>query len=161
MHPIRRIIDDLIRFARDFAEADQTRWRLLENVFLFGIAIGQRRRLTPQERDAYIKTLITAEVLVLIEDRSIGDSPKSKANSHAITEALDNWLREEPELREVFEKQFGCKLSEFNETQKMSPIVRGILIEHLQAVAAACPGALGEDEIGSIIDRLEHPLDRA
>jgi hypothetical protein len=79
----------------------------------------------------------------------------------AIAEALADWLKEEPELREIFEEQFECKLNEYTQKPEMSPTLRSLLAEHLQQLASACPKGLAQDEIPRILDRLEHPLDRA
>lgn len=161
MHSIRSIIEGLLEFTRDYVGMEEARERLMENIFLFGIAIGLRRRLTPGERRAYLETLLTAEVLVLIEERGIGHPTEWEATSMAIAEALQNWLKEEPELREIFEEQFNCKLGHFREKPEMSPTLRSLLTKHLQRLSEACPEGLAPNEIPGILDRLEHPLDRA
>jgi hypothetical protein len=162
MHPVKKQLNDLIEYFTHCAEMAQFRRHIDQRMFLFGIEIGRRRPLTSYERQAYLKTFWTALTLLVVDEtyqKSRGDEDALKK---AFAEATDNWLQNSRVIArwiEAEQKHHGLPVP--SKQWKMDSETRRLLVSHLERISAEWPEALPYHEIQSLLDRLEHPLDRA
>jgi len=160
MNPIREWINDVLDYARKRAVLNQVKRQLDERLFLFAIEIGRAKKLTPHERHVYAQTFRTAQIYLLLEDDLIADPPKFKPFKNVIKEPQEEWLLKEPVVKTELEHRLHHPLSDFEEPV-LPPADRSSIIRHLKLASALCPRLLPADELPAIIDRLDHPLDRA
>lgn len=142
------------------AEARQIRRYFMENFFLLGIEIGQRRRLTDSERAAYQKTFTTAEALIAI-GKYTGSKKFEFEFRHEVNRIIGNWLKDEPVLRANLEWMLRMPLEYFNRTGSIPADLRMTLKKELKELASSCCEFLNEEQVEAIIQRIENPLDRA
>jgi hypothetical protein len=160
MNPIRQWIDDLLASARKRAAVGQIKRQLDERLFLFAIEVGFGRKLTPEQRRVYAKTFRTAQIMLLMEDDLAAHPPEIVPIQRIMLEPHEEWVLKEPVIKAELESRLKYPLSEL-EDFSMSPTDRAAVIGYLQLIAETCPGVLTIEELESIVDRLDHPLDRA
>ena len=160
MNPIRQWIDDLLACAKKKAAINQIKRDLDERLFLFAIEIGRGKRLMPDERHVYAKTFRTAQIMLLMDEELTNSPPKVTPIKNIMKEPEEDWLFKEPVIKAELESRLKHRLSDL-EDAVLSPEERAAIIRYLNMVAAACPSVLSIDELESIVDRLDHPLDRA
>jgi len=86
--------------------------------------------------------------------------PKVKPIKNIMKEPAEEWLLKEPVNKAELESRLKHRLSDL-EDAVLPPADRAAIIRYLNMVAAACPSVLSIQELESIVDRLDHPLDRA
>ena len=160
MNPIRQWIDDLLVSAKKRAALAQIKRQLDEKLFLFAIEVGVGRSLTPDERREYAKTFRTAQIMLLMEEDLTADPPDIVPIRKILVEPQKEWLLKEPVIKAELESRLKYPLNHL-EDSSMSPADRAAIIGYLQLIAETCPGILTVEELESIMDRLDHPLDRA
>jgi hypothetical protein len=162
MHPVKQQLDDLIEHFRQYAEKAQFRRLIDEKMFLFGIEIGRRRVLKPQERLAYLKTFGLALGLLVVDEITHKTHADEEAFKKAFAEAADDWLRNARVIGRWLEaERQRYKLPDLRSRWQIDPATRRSLVAYLEGIAAEWPEVLAYDEIDAFIDRLENPLDRA
>jgi len=162
MHPVKQQLDDLVEHFRQYAEKAQFRRLIDERMFLFGIEIGRRRLLKPQERLAYLKTFWLALGLLVVDESTHKTRAEEEAFKKAYAEAADDWLRNSRVIgRWMEEERKRHKLPDLRSRWLIDPETRRILVVYLEGIAAEWPEVLAHDKIDAFIDRLENPLDRA
>jgi hypothetical protein len=161
MSPLKEWLEIILRIIRANAHDREVYQKVQQRLFTFGIEIGQRRRLTDKERVLYENTRLTAKVLLTVAERSLFNADATFPMEHIMDACLEEWLGLEPKLRAALERMLGHDFTEVAQTTGMPPELRQLLSEQLKYLAVFCPDGLSEAEIESIIDRLEHPLDRA
>ena len=147
-------IDGLINIVRDEAECREERLKAQKRLFIFAVEIGRGKKLTPHQQNWYEKTFLTALVLSGVARR---ESPPSSFDQLA-DGSLGDWLDLEPRVKAWLERALGHSLAEAEQPPPMSPEIRQMIAEKL---AALYGDELSEAEIVKLVDRLEHPLDRA
>ena len=162
MNLIKEWINAILRIAKNNAEYSELHRKVQERIFLFGIEIGLKRKLSPQERAQYKKTLITAQTLFLFAEKDdaklAGPNPVDHLTAQYL---LHDWIAEEPSVRALLEKELGHSFDELDHMPAMSPQLRQMTLDQLKLISLLYPDQLPEEEIASILDRLDHPLDRA
>ena len=161
MNEIREWIDMIISLSRDQAEYGEFHRKVQEQLFIFAIEIGRRKRLTPAERAYYEKTLATAEVLLGITERSISNLAERIPYDRIMDDCVVDWIGHEPALKKLLERLLGRNFADLNVPSGMWPEMRELFSNQIRAISRAFPDQLPESEIRAILDRLEHPLDRA
>ncbi len=161
MNLIKEWINAILRIAKNNAEYSELHRKVEERIFLFGIEIGLKRKLSPEERAQYKKTLITAQTLFLVAEKEDFKIDGPNPVDHMTTQYLDDWIAEEPLVRAALEKTLGHSFDELDHLPAMSPQLRQITLDQLKLISLIYPDQLPEAEIHSIIERLDHPLDRA
>jgi hypothetical protein len=156
----RRTLDALLSLSQELAESRELQRKVMERLFLLGISIGQRRMLTPEESIAYGRTVVTARQLTLMEDLSQGTGEYDEHNRRNMANAVMDWLRAEPELRKSLEEELDCDLSAPSPAGLLDQETRDEVARMLHAIAETTPEALRKEEIHSIVEKLDHPLDR-
>lgn len=159
MNSFRQWLATQIEMSLMRAEARQIRRYFMENFFLLGIEIGQRRRLTASERTVYRKTLNTAEALIAI-GKYTGSRKFECQLQWELTRIVGNWLKDEPELRKNIEYLLKMPVEYFNRTGAIPANLRMTLQKEMKELAASCCEFLSEDQIEAIIQQIENPLDR-
>jgi hypothetical protein len=159
MNPVRKWIDTVLTIAREQAECNELNREILERLFLFGIELGQRKRLTPKERAFYLKTVATAEAFMAISVTC----PQSEeiCIDQMIEDCVDDWSRFQPGLKRLLERLMKCSLDHLNPGPAIWPRAKDWFADQLKAAARHYPQYLSAREIPEILERLEHPLDRA
>jgi hypothetical protein len=143
-----------IDIARQQAEKHESRRKADMRLFLFAIEIGQKKKLTPEERHQYEKTFLPAQLLCGVAH---GDTPPTSFDRVAAGCIVD-WLESEPKVRAWLERVLGHSLDEVYRPEGMSPEGRQVVIEGLSMLYGE---KLSKEEAASLLERLEHPLDRA
>jgi len=161
MNPIKEWIESIAHISRENAEHSEFHQKVQERLFIFAIEIGRRKRLTPRERQLYEKTLATAQVLIGVTEKSVSNLAASIPFDRIADECLEKWIEKEPKLKSTLEKMLGHRFEELDEPPGMLPETRKMIAEQLKLLSRLFPDQLSATEIGSILDRLEHPLDRA
>ena len=161
MNEVREWIEMIISLSRDQAEYGEFHRKVQEQLFIFAIEIGRRKRLTPAERAYYEKTLATAEVLLGITERSISNLAERIPYDRIMDDCVVDWIGHEPALKRLLERLLGRNFADLNVPSGMWPEMRELFSNQIRAISRAFPDQLPESEIGAILDRLEHPLDRA
>jgi hypothetical protein len=161
MNEVREWIEMIISLSRDQAEYGEFHRKVQEQLFIFAIEIGRRKRLTPAERAYYEKTLATAEVLLGITERSISNLAERIPYDRIMDDCVVDWIGHEPALKRLLERLLGRNFADLNVPSGMWPEMRELFSNQIRAISRAFPDQLPESEIRSILDRLEHPLDRA
>jgi hypothetical protein len=161
MNLIKDWINAILRIAKNNAEYSELHRKVQERIFLFGIEIGLKRKLNTQERAQYRKTLITAQTLFLVAEKEDPKMDGPNPIDHLTAQYLHDWVAEEPSVRASLEKILGHSFSELDHTPAMSPQLRQMTLDQLKLISLLYPDQLPEGEIVSILDRLDHPLDRA
>jgi hypothetical protein len=161
MNPIRQWIESILRISRDQAEYSEFTQKIQERLFIFAIEIGRRRRLTPQERAEYEKTLGTAEVLLAVTERSASSLAALIPMDRITEDCVGDWIKHEPHLKGLLEKLLGRSFKELDVPPGMWPEMREMMANQLKLISRHYPDELPETEITAILDRLDHPLDRA
>jgi hypothetical protein len=161
MSRIREWIDTIVRISRDQAEYGEFHRKVQDRLFIFAIEIGRRKRLTPDERALYEKTLATAEVLLAITEKSVSNLAERIPYDPIMDDCVADWLAHEPALRRLLERVLGHSFAELDMPAGMWPGMRELIADQIRAVARVYPDELSESEVETILDRLEHPLDRA
>jgi hypothetical protein len=156
MNPIRQWIDDLLASAA----LAQIKRQLDERLFLFAIEVGVGRKLTPEQRRVYAQTFRTAQIMFLMEEDLTVNPPEIVPIRKIMLEPQEEWLLKEPVIKAELESRLKYPLSDL-EDSSMSSADRAAIIGYLQIIADTCPGILPVEELESIMDRLDHPLDRA
>jgi hypothetical protein len=147
-------IEDLISIVRDEAERREEQIKAQKRLFLFAIEIGRGRKLTPHQQSLYEKTFWTAHTLA---DVAKGSTPPSTFDKIA-EEASGEWLDLESKVKLWLERALEHTVDEAELPPAMSDERRQMLAERLTELYG---GALSAAEIAKVIDRIEHPLDRA
>jgi hypothetical protein len=160
VNPIRQWIDDLLACAKKKAAIIQMKRELDEHLYLFAIEIGRGKKLMPDERRVYAKTFRTAQVMLSLKEEMANSPPKLKPIKNIMKEPAEEWLLKEPVVKAELESRLKHRLSDL-EDAVLPPEDRAAIIRYLNMVAAACPSVLSIQELESIVDRLDHPLDRA
>jgi hypothetical protein len=160
MNPIRQWINELLASAKKKAAICQIKRELDERLFLFAIEIGRGKRLMPDQRRVYARTFRTAQVMLLLDEELATSPPKVKPIKNIMKEPEEDWLLKEPVIKVELEARLKHPLSDL-EDASMSPADRAALVRHLLLIATTCPEVLAPQEVESIVDRLDHPLDRA
>jgi hypothetical protein len=160
VNPIRQWIDSLLASAKKKAALTQIKRELDEQLFLFAIEIGRGKRLMPDERRVYARTFRTAQIKLLLEEDLSHSPPKLRPIKNIMKEPEEEWLLKEPVIKAELESRLKHPLSDL-EDALMSPADRAALIGYLTLISSACPELLNPREVKSIVDRLDHPLDRA
>jgi len=160
VNPIRQWIDDLLACAKKKAAIIQMKRELDEHLYLFAIEIGRGKKLLPDERRVYARTFRSAQVMLLLKEEMANNPPKLKPIKNIMKEPAEEWLLKEPVIKAELESRQKHRLSDL-EDAVLPPEERAAIIRYLNMVAAACPSVLSIDELESIVDRLDHPLDRA
>lgn len=160
MNPIRQWIEDILIGAQKRAVINQIKRDLDERLFLFAIEIGRGQRLMPDQRKVFAKTFRTAQIMLLMEEELSDNPPKFKPIKNILKEPEEGWLIKEPVIKAELEDRLRHPLSDL-ENPAMSSSDRAAIVGYLNLIAAACPELLSPKEIESIMDRLDHPLDRA
>jgi hypothetical protein len=150
---IKPEIDSLVNIARHDAESREERRQAQKRLFIFAIEIGRRKKLTPEERSLYEKTFLTAYILSGVAERG---APPSRFDQLA-DGSLGDWLNIEPKVKAWLERAMGQSFDEADQ-RRMSQETRQMVAEGLSMLYG---DELSEAEISSILERLEHPLDRA
>jgi hypothetical protein len=161
MNRIREWIDTIVRISRDQAEYGEFHRKVHDRLFIFAIEIGRKKRLTPDERALYEKTLATAEVLLGITEKSVSNLAERIPYDGIMDDCVADWIRHEPALKRLLERVLGRSFADLDMPAGMWPGMRELIADQIRAVARAYPNELPESEVESILDRLEHPLDRA
>jgi hypothetical protein len=146
--------DLFVNMAREQAEGHENRREAQIRLFLFAIEIGQKRKLTSEERSLYEKTYLTAQLLSGIAH---GDTPAASFDRVAAG-GITAWLEFEPQVRTWLERALGHNLDEANRPPTMSPELREMVVEGLSMLYGS---EVSKADVAEFIDRLEHPLDRA
>jgi hypothetical protein len=158
MNPVRDWIDTVLTVAREQAEYNELNRKILEQLFLFAIELGRKKRLTAKERAFYAKTVATAEAFVAI---SINRRPHEDiCIDQMMEDCIGDWTRFQPGLKKLLERLLKCGLDDLNPGPALWPGIRDWFAGQLKSVARHYPQYLSPDEIPAILDRLEHPLDR-
>ncbi len=160
MNPFRKWINDLLASVTKRAALNQIKRQLDERLFLFAIEVGRGKRLMPDQRRVYAKTFRTAQIMLLLEDELICRPPKMKPIRNIMKEPEEEWLLKEPVIKAELECRLKHPLTDL-EDPTMSPADRATLVGYLRMIAQTCPELLSVEELKSIVDRLDHPLDRA
>jgi hypothetical protein len=162
IHPVKQQLDEMIEHFRQYAEKAQFRRHIDERMFLFGIEIGRRRLLKPQERLAYLKTFWLALGFLVVDEITQKTRAEEEAFRKAYVEAADDWLRNSHVIGRWLENERKRhKLPDFKSRWQIDPETRRILVIYLEGIADEWPEVLARDQIDAFIDRLENPLDRA
>jgi hypothetical protein len=161
MNPIREWIEGVLRIAREQAEYGEFERRIQQQLFLFAIEIGRKKRLTPMERERYAKSLLTAEALLAVANMC----PKSRSqllfNEQMVDECVINWDKHEPGLKKILERVMGGRFCALDVPVGMWPEIRDMFACQFEALSRAYPDQVPPSELPAILDRLKHPLDRA
>jgi hypothetical protein len=157
MNPIRNWIETILRVSREQAECNELNRKILQRVFIFGIEIGRGKRLTPKERVRLEKTLITAEAFMAIAEKC----PPDKSVDRIIDDCVVDWPKHQPKLKKLLERVMEHSLDEVDPGPAIWPEIREWIAGQFLAVSRAYPEQLPASEIPAILDRLDHPLDRA
>ena len=160
MNPVREWIDELLAAAKKKAVLNQLKRDLDERLFLFAIEIGRGQRLMPDERRAFSRTFRTAQILLLLDEDLTESPPQIKAMQNIMKQPEEEWLLKEPVVKAELEHRLKHPLSDIDNST-ISPRERAMIAESLTVIATACPELLPPEEIESILDRIDHPLDRA
>lgn len=160
MNPIRQWIDELLSSARKRAALAQIKRQLDERLFLFAIEVGFGRKITPEQRRVYAQTFRTAQVMLLLEEELMSNPPEIIPIKNILKDPEEEWLLKEPVIKAELESRLKQPLSDLDDPG-MSPADRAAILGYLQLIAETCPGMLSIEELESIVDRLDHPLDRA
>jgi hypothetical protein len=104
MNEVREWIEMIISLSRDQAEYGEFHRKVQEQLFIFAIEIGRRKRLTPAERAYYEKTLATAEVLLGITERSISNLAERIPYDRIMDDCVVDWIGHEPALKRLLER---------------------------------------------------------
>lgn len=142
------------------AEARQIRRYFMENLFLLGIEIGQKRRLSAAERATYQKTFSTAEALIAI-GKYTGSVKFEQEFRNKVDRIVGDWLHGEPVLKANLEWILRMPLEEFNQSGTIPLDLRMTLKKEMKELAASCGESLTDEEVETILQKLEKPLDRA
>ena len=122
-----------------------------EFVFLLGIAIGRRQRLSLEEGDAYRETFPSVVGIVNLDQL---EPHKTLWWLVAMPEAVRNWFYYQPTLRRALEESFGHPLSELGATPILPPAAHALFVLHLKEIASWNGKHLTNKEAESIIERL-------
>ena len=147
-------IDGLVDIVRFEAECREERLKAQKRLFIFSVEIGRGKKLTPHQKSMYEKTFLTALILSGVAGRG---SPPSSFDQIA-DGSLEDWLDLEPRVKAWLERALGHSLAETEEPPQMSPEIRQMIAEKLVALYG---NEFSEAQIAELVDRLEHPLDRA
>ena len=161
MNPIRKWIESLFRISRDQAEYGEFHRKVQERLFILAIEIGRRKRLTPEQCARYEKTQATAEVLLAITEKSVSSLAALIPYDQIMDDCVGDWIEQEPKLKRLLERLLGRSLQELDVPPGMWPEMRDMIAGQLKVISRVYPDQLPESEITAILDRLEHPLDRA
>jgi hypothetical protein len=162
MHPVRQHLDDLIEHFQRYAEKAEFRRHIDEQMFLLGIEIGQKKRLTTRERLIYLKTFWTAVTFLVAGEAIFITRTGQEAFRKAYAEAVDDWLRNSRTIGKWVESERKHHhLPELHSRWRIDAETRRILVVYLEGISADWPEILPHNEIDAFIDRLENPLDRA
>lgn len=159
MNPVREWIDTVLRIAREQAETNQLNLKILERLFLFGIEIGQGRRLTPDERARLSRTVATAEAFMATLE--ICPAKYAACLDLIADDCVSDWSRFQPALRRMLENSSEFQFDHLDGGPAIWPGVREWFARQLDEMARQYPQYLSRREIPAILDRLDHPLDRA
>ena len=151
---LKQDIDKYLSMARQEAESREFRRKGRKRLFLFAIELGRKEKLTPLERSSYEKTYMTALILSGVAERDIPPSDFDRVADGS----LDNWLELEPRIRAWLERAIGHDLDEADRPRGMSPERRRAFVECLSMLYG---DEVSKNEIESLLNRLENPLDRA
>jgi hypothetical protein len=159
MNPVREWIDTVLRIAREQAQTNQLNRKVLERLFLFGIEIGRGTRLTLEERARLARTVATAEAFMAV----LETCPEKYTDClKQITEdCISDWPKFQPGLRRMLERSTEFNLEHVDPGPAIWPGIREWFANQLESVAHHYPQYLSKSEIPDILDRLDHPLDRA
>ena len=160
MNPIRQSIDDLLAGAKEKAAMAQMKRELDEQLFLFAIEVGRGKRLMSHERRVYAKTFRTAQVMLMLKEDVVSRPPKEKPIKNIMKQPEEEWLLKEPVIKAELESRLKYPLSDL-EDFIICPADRAAIVRYLRRMAAESPSVLSLEEVESIMDRLDHPLDRA
>ena len=160
MSPIRDWIESILRIAREQAEFGEFDRNLQRLLFLFAIEIGKGRRLTHEERDHFLKTMVTAEVFLVMTEKH-ADAAHRLCHERILTDCVSDWKRHEPKLRRLLEEMLGKRFRAFDSPVGMWPELLDILEGQIRTLAKAYPDEVPAEDIPAIIARLNYPLDRA
>jgi hypothetical protein len=160
MNPFRKWLETELSLVRRRAEQEQRSRIFLESLFLLGIEIGRGRELAPGEKLALLRTFPTAQALAALH-QFLEEGDPIPAWRRAYAQAVGNWSGREAMVRANLEVWFGGSLDEVAKPRPLCRKMRGTLKSQLQRLAAACGEQLDDTEVEAILDRLEHPLDRA
>jgi hypothetical protein len=161
MNPIREWIETMLRISRDQAEYGEFDRKIQRLLFLFAIEIGRGKRLTVKERDRYAKSMLTAEAFLAITERYSQDPQQRASSERLMSDCVANWQKHEPQLRRILERLIGSRFQAFDVPVGMWPEMRDMIAGQLVALARAYPEHVPPSEIPALLDRLNHPLDRA
>ncbi len=161
MSPGKEWLETILRIMRVNAQEREIYRKVQNRLFTFGIEIGLKRRLTEKERVLYERTRLTIKVLLTVAEQSLLRADASFPVDQILDSCLEDWLCFEPGLRTSLERMLGHGFDECAQATAMLPELRQLLIRQLKYFSSLCPDGLSDAEIESILDRLEHPLDRA
>lgn len=142
------------------AEARQIRRYFMENIFLLGIEIGLGRRLSGSERFLFQKSFSTAEALIAI-GKYTGSAKFDREFRQNVDRIVADWLHGEPVLKANLEWLLRMPLEEFNQPGAIPLDLRMTLKKEMKELAESCGESLTNEEIETILQKLEKPLDRA
>jgi len=155
MDSVQKLIETFVDLVKDYAGMERFQMKREYQLFLFGISIGLGRRLTPRECRAYHATRLTVEAILAHEDTY--SKPRKIRRMQVVTTALDRWLENEQWLRPQLEARFGYEFKPpFYPYWIMPAPIQKAFIEHIRALGEECSEPLSEDEIKSIIHRLDN-----
>jgi hypothetical protein len=160
MNPIRQWIDELLATVTKRAVINQIKRQLDEKLFIFAIEIGRGKRLMPDQRRVFAKTFRTAQIMLLLDEELTNRPPKMKPIRNIMKEPEEEWLLKEPVIKAELESRLKYPLTEFDEAV-ISRAERTAIIRYLCRISKMRPGLLSINELRSIVERLDHPLDRA
>jgi hypothetical protein len=157
MDSIQEVINNFVDLVKDYARMEQYQKKREYQLFLFGISIGLRRRLTPQECRAYHKTRLTVDTILDREDTYA--IPHTVRRFSIVTSALRDWLECERWLRPELEARFNYEFWPPPDPSWTLPgYLQNAFIKNIRALAAECGKPLTEDEIAAINERLNFPF---
>jgi hypothetical protein len=161
MNPIRDWVETILRLAREQAEFNEFDRRVQRLLFLFAIEIGRGRKLTPAERELYAKSMLTAEAFLAVMERHPPHSYHRISQEQILNECVSDWQTHEPKLRRLLERMMGMHFQALDSPVCMLPEMRDMFESQFRAISNAFPDQLPPSELRIILERLDHPLDRA
>ena len=147
----------LMSFSRVYAEQLRALERTTEQMFLLGIEIGRGTPLTAKEKASYGRTQATARRVLAMRTAMEGH-PQQQEVASVITDALVDWLREEPTLKKTLEEWFQDTISDMPMQPPAEHYLK--LKTQLQTLASATGHPLSDVEVEELAQKLLFPFDR-
>jgi hypothetical protein len=147
-------IDSLVSLIRFEEESRVERLKAQKRLFIFAVEIGRGKKLIPHQRSLYENTFLTALLLSGVAGKGNPNSSFDKVADGSV----GDWLDLEPKVKAWLERVTGHSLAEVERSSPMPPEIRQLIADKLTELYG---NELSQAEIADVVDRLEHPLDRA